>query len=980
MGDSVHGSAAGGVLLLMAAASSREIHRLLDEASFVRSLASALAARDVDDVVQGTWLRAMESGAGAVRQPRPWLASVVRSVAHNLLRGRVRRDAHERAAARRDMVPSSAELMEREERRRELVRAVDALPAPQRAVVLLRYFEGLPPRAVAQRLDLQVTTVYTRLRSALVALRQRLDDRLDNRHGARRAWLLPLLPPQAATAGLGTVVLAMTAKTKVVAVVGVLVLAALGLWTLGAPPVPLPPGGDMAGEGLPFTAEVSQGPEQVEGAPRRAEAGAEADRREIVTPAPGAEPTTGSLRVKATYQEDGTPVPDLELMVGSPGAEHRLGQVRVRTDGGGIARLEELAPGRIWVQNIRNDELARSEVAAGAETRLDLVLPPGILVTGIVVDRDGVAVPRAQVSLVPLARADREVEHVADADAQGRFALRSCPTRCLVGARAAGHAPSRLHYVFLREGGTKDLRIQLPAPGGTVEGTVLGPDRRPVRGALVRIGEGHTNGITAGPNGAPAPPALVRTGEDGRFRAVGLAVGEHPVQVRARTLAPWRGACRVQALLTSPLEVTLGLGMSCAGVVVDAEDAPVARAEVEVGGWRDFVHDRAFTSADGTFRLTGLPPGEIELRAEHDRGKACAKIRGNAGETLPCKLRLDRGVELRGRILMADNSPVEHGFVEVRAKDEKSWQGWARADAEGRFVVTNCPEGRKLGVRARGRGVREQWIDDVDPRTGELVIRMEAGPGRSARIVGKVVGQDGRPVAHAAVSAAEREGDRTGLEATSEAGAFELGPLVPGTWRVWVRAQGHPTVWSEWHQVAADAVCDTGTIWLPAGGSVRVRIRGAEGLEPRLTLTDATFSRWHPFPGEGNERRSVLVAPGSYHVSVTGRGVASQLVPVEVRAREQARVEVRVQAGHRQRFSFVAPAPLSERHVRILRGEELVAELTYRARRDWAIPPDWERWLAPGDYTLTASGDGLKGQARFTVREGTDEVVRIVLR
>ena len=49
----------------MSTTSARELQRLLDEAPFVRSLAQALAARDADEVVQGTWLRAMQSGAGA---------------------------------------------------------------------------------------------------------------------------------------------------------------------------------------------------------------------------------------------------------------------------------------------------------------------------------------------------------------------------------------------------------------------------------------------------------------------------------------------------------------------------------------------------------------------------------------------------------------------------------------------------------------------------------------------------------------------------------------------------------------------------------------------------------------------------------------------------------------------------------------------------------------------------------------------------
>lgn len=120
----------------------------------MQALAQALARGDADDVAQNVWLRAMAEEARGVRRPKAWLGSVVRNAARSLWRAEQRRVRHERLAAREGAVPSSAELMEREERRRELVAAVDALPTEQRAVVLLRYFENLPPQAIARQLGL----------------------------------------------------------------------------------------------------------------------------------------------------------------------------------------------------------------------------------------------------------------------------------------------------------------------------------------------------------------------------------------------------------------------------------------------------------------------------------------------------------------------------------------------------------------------------------------------------------------------------------------------------------------------------------------------------------------------------------------------------------------------------------------------------------------------------------------------------------
>src|SRR5262245_62333150 len=114
------------------------LQRLLDEAPFVRLLARALLADEADDVVQQTWLCAMRHGGGGVAEPRSWLARIARNVARNLRRGDRRRQRHENAAAPAALVPSSAELMAREEQRHALVRAVDTLPPPLRTVVLLR--------------------------------------------------------------------------------------------------------------------------------------------------------------------------------------------------------------------------------------------------------------------------------------------------------------------------------------------------------------------------------------------------------------------------------------------------------------------------------------------------------------------------------------------------------------------------------------------------------------------------------------------------------------------------------------------------------------------------------------------------------------------------------------------------------------------------------------------------------------------------
>jgi RNA polymerase sigma factor (sigma-70 family) len=133
---------------------------------------------------------ALENPPPAHVPVRPWLARVARNVSIDRLRRAVRRRRHERRAARADATPSTGALAERVAWQQRVVAAVLALDAPYRTVVLLRYYEDLPPRRIAGRLGIPVNTVRSRLRRAHALLR----GRLDREHGGRATWSVALLP------------------------------------------------------------------------------------------------------------------------------------------------------------------------------------------------------------------------------------------------------------------------------------------------------------------------------------------------------------------------------------------------------------------------------------------------------------------------------------------------------------------------------------------------------------------------------------------------------------------------------------------------------------------------------------------------------------------------------------------------------------------------------------------------------------------
>src|SRR5688572_11567831 len=165
---------------------------LFAHAGFIRRIARALVRDEhaADDVVQETWAAALASPPHRGGPLGPWLATLTRNLARQLWRRDQRRSERERAAARDEALPSAASLAEREESLRAVVEAVLALAEPYRSTVIQRFYEDLPPRAIAARNGVPVETVHTRLRRALAQLRETLGAQGKERRDWRSALLV----------------------------------------------------------------------------------------------------------------------------------------------------------------------------------------------------------------------------------------------------------------------------------------------------------------------------------------------------------------------------------------------------------------------------------------------------------------------------------------------------------------------------------------------------------------------------------------------------------------------------------------------------------------------------------------------------------------------------------------------------------------------------------------------------------------------
>jgi RNA polymerase sigma-70 factor (ECF subfamily) len=171
---------------------SIDTKQLLRHTKWARSLARQLVGPSAaDDLVQDTWLAALERPPVENRPLRPWLRGVLGKLALQRSRRRGRRAARERDASRAEALPSAATLTERAESQRILMTALLGLEAGKRELLMLRFVEDHSAASIGRKLNIPVSTIKSRIQAALSSLRDALDDDFE---GSSRTWGVALLP------------------------------------------------------------------------------------------------------------------------------------------------------------------------------------------------------------------------------------------------------------------------------------------------------------------------------------------------------------------------------------------------------------------------------------------------------------------------------------------------------------------------------------------------------------------------------------------------------------------------------------------------------------------------------------------------------------------------------------------------------------------------------------------------------------------
>ncbi len=767
--------------------------------------------------------------------------------------------------------------------------------------------------------------------------------------------------------------------------VALVILAGLLLWqpwaNIDAAPMTDPePGaadsGQLAGEGLTDLPD-----DQATHTTSREQVLTTAEEGKTETP----DRQTGSLLLTVLYAPDNSPAAKIGVVTREATRHGPVPPyVPHRTDEHGKAHIDGLRPGSVLVLTDRQRfKYEKVEILAGKTTEATIVLKDGIDLRGIVVDPDGVPVASA---LIVLAEWGGSTPRVAgESDSRGRFRLQQAPRSCNIGARAKGFAPSPMRTVMAGTNAKIDVRIQLAGPGGGVRGQVLGPDGRGISNAAVRIGAlnlGHSAiNLPDGSRGMGPRDATARTDTEGRFELFGLGPGNTPATARADRLAPWVGSVNVVAHMTMPLVIHLEPGVTCEGTVLTASGEPAVSLHVTHSGYDTPTRRGTRTAADGSYRLEGLPAGRVKVQINNRKhGSASHTFQASPGETVRWDVRLSLGLVFTGIVADHEGKPLEKVIIEANARWEKGRSNWfahAFTDKRGRFRLVDCPEDRLLDLRLRKSWYTALHKVGIDPKTGHIELRLPYEGKPNAKIRGRVLDPDGKPVVNARISPYRQGDGNSRVYSTDAEGWIKIDKLRPGTYTLWVRSGSYPAHRTKF-VLTSGATHDVGTVRLIRGGRVLVRVaRSTDSKEAfYLMLRDAKNNKMVlSINPRKTPLRSGSVAPGDYLLSVTGPKVIPTSFPCMVRAGEETEIQIRVPIGVARRLKFATP-PDAEKVKKM--------QLTLVGPKDFKLTRTLTRWrptpfginlgLAPGAYRLDASTkEGHRATHSFQVPEGGAE-------
>ncbi|MHC4820099.1 MAG: carboxypeptidase regulatory-like domain-containing protein [Planctomycetota bacterium] len=514
----------------------------------------------------------------------------------------------------------------------------------------------------------------------------------------------------------------------------------------------------------------------------------------------------------------GDPVPGAFVRAVSSDMDLMFGGDGVRSDAEGKFRLPALRTGRSLLladavthsmppgikRALRSKETPEGlgpfvlELEEGvAPTEVTLPLHRNGTLRGRVVSPEGQPVPAATVSITdfdPDRLMDQSPSYVTDSG--GRFTIDDFAPgfECTLSATADGWMKGEIESITLEAGATlDDVEIVLTS-GHELAGEVVDASGVPLADALVQVApEGRRNSLNLGRS--DSPPA--RTDAEGRFVMRAIPEGRMAVRAEREGFVPSTEVTEVVAGQRAQVRVTLKRDAPISGRVVDESGAAVSSAWVraqsgeKVMGSGGGHSGRTNTVADGTFTIEGLPANATFDVTAGANGFVNAPAVSVTSGTSGVEIRLQRGLEISGRVLDPAGRGLAGMRVRIHPKERAGGRESVKTNDQGGFSVRGLEPGPH-SVRVYGPQNGDFILnEDHTVEAGELGVTVNLREG--LRIDGRLVDSNGKPVVGASVNASridEGQPSSSHHSNSNKSGEFALRGMPEGNYRVIVSHRG----------------------------------------------------------------------------------------------------------------------------------------------------------------------------------------------
>jgi beta-lactamase regulating signal transducer with metallopeptidase domain len=425
----------------------------------------------------------------------------------------------------------------------------------------------------------------------------------------------------------------------------------------------------------------------------------------------------------------------------------------VTTDAGGQATIEGLTA-ESWIVEATAPGKAkvRKTINLTAESKsVTFALPDGAVLSGKMTDSAGR--PAAEVGINVAPRDDGNATEYLKTGADGAYRFdHLLPGKEYSVLVAGGGFDTVIQRVTLSPTEwQRELNITLhpKPPGGSVAGTVLGLDGKPVAKAkIVYPGHGSDDVQT------------VYTDAKGAFVLNGIApMGDVPEQlaIRVKGLAPLLVDLQRTGTREEPAPLVVQMkeaGHTVGGRFVDEAGKPVAGVLVETtNSWpRTLLYgESTHSDREGRFHLDSLrAQSSFDISAAGYPHQDYYRMNLDRDDN---EIVLTAPAVLAGKVIDAESGkPVTRFNLRMRIPHvaRRDDNGEEFTAGSGEFHIGGLPVGSKALLAVRAEGYPAQYFDDVPALPGgkgePIVLKISRHPASLMHIAGRIVDASGKPI------------------------------------------------------------------------------------------------------------------------------------------------------------------------------------------------------------------------------------------